>query len=299
MYPDLEDYLRSTRRTATPWIASAPKPWRNTKTLCAVYCSSVLTFAMWWVLTWDVALLLLTATQARRYSTATQWANILSEEFANQGMMEQELRMETCLFGGPPELGNIIKLGTSQIGFMDFFAIPLFRTMSLLLPGMTFTIDEIHANKAIWERTIETEKQRASKSTSSTDDRAPSQSQRMTGLELTQSGRSSFITSSPSSRETSGGHRSHFAGVPDPRKTSLGPPVVSSLPSANTSMSTSQTSNVLAQPLSPPAMVTSPIQVDGVRVVQGGQDEGCGASPNVDRKKERKFSFKFWRKSSV
>ena len=257
----------------------------------------------------------LTEMQARRYSTATQWANVLSEEFANQGMMEQELRMETCLFGGPPELGNVVRLGTSQVGFMDIFAIPLFRTMSLVLPGMKFTVDEIQANKAIWERTIEAEKQRntsSSKSTASAEERAQAaQSQRGVGLELTQSARSSSMTSSPSSRETSGGHKSHFVVAPDSRKTSLGlgPPATSASASAlqtpNTSVSTSRTSNVLAQPYpAGPTSVPNPVQVDGMRSHEAVADtapyaQGGHTLPRPDRKNQRKFSFKFWRKTDA
>jgi hypothetical protein len=61
----------------------------------------------------------------------------------------------TTLFGGPPELGNVEKLGQSQIGFMNVFAYPLFESVAEILPGMKFGIEEIKANQSIWKKKIE------------------------------------------------------------------------------------------------------------------------------------------------
>ena len=63
--------------------------------------------------------------------------------------------METTLFGGPPEIGNVLKLGTGQIGFMNTFAYPLFEAVCDILPAMQFTVREISNNKGIWEGKIE------------------------------------------------------------------------------------------------------------------------------------------------
>lgn len=88
---------------------------------------------------------------ARPWKIAERWTKILQEEFANQGEMEKEVGMETALFGGPPELGNIYKLATGQIGFMSIFALPLFEGVSDLLPQLQFTADHIHRNQAQWQ----------------------------------------------------------------------------------------------------------------------------------------------------
>jgi hypothetical protein len=98
--------------------------------------------------------------QARKFDTAAKWANILTDEFSNQGIMEQELQMPSCLFGGPPVRDDIIKLGESQIGFMNIFACPLFEAVTDILPAMRFAVDEILANKAVWERKIDDARQR-------------------------------------------------------------------------------------------------------------------------------------------
>jgi 3',5'-cyclic-nucleotide phosphodiesterase len=87
---------------------------------------------------------------ARPWTVAEKWTQILQEEFANQGEMEKEVGMETALFGGPPELGNIYKLATSQIGFMSIFALPLFEGISDLLPQLQFTCDHIRRNQEQW-----------------------------------------------------------------------------------------------------------------------------------------------------
>jgi hypothetical protein len=77
--------------------------------------------------------------------------------------MEQELQMPSCLFGGPPVRDDIIKLGESQIGFMNIFACPLFEAVTDILPAMRFAVDEILANKAVWERKIDDERQKKRK----------------------------------------------------------------------------------------------------------------------------------------
>ena len=63
----------------------------------------------------------------------------------------------TTLFGGPPELGNLIKLGNSQNSFMNIFARPLFEGVTDILPVMVFAVNEMKANQAIWTEKIKME----------------------------------------------------------------------------------------------------------------------------------------------
>ena len=72
--------------------------------------------------------------------------------------MEKDVGIPTALFGGPPELGNVVKLANSQIGFMNIFARPLFEAMTDIAPAMVFAVDEIKANLDVWKGTIEQEK---------------------------------------------------------------------------------------------------------------------------------------------
>jgi hypothetical protein len=96
--------------------------------------------------------------QARKFDVAAQWASILTDEFSNQGNMEIELNIPTQLFGGPPVLDDVVKMGESQIGFMNIFARPLFEAVAHILPAMQFSVDEILANKSVWEEKIQKEK---------------------------------------------------------------------------------------------------------------------------------------------
>ncbi|KAI9829249.1 MAG: hypothetical protein M1819_006429 [Sarea resinae] len=99
---------------------------------------------------------------ARKYEIAARWASILTDEFAHQGTMELALQMPTALFGGPPVRDSTIKMGESQIGFMNVFAHPLFGAITVILPEMQFTVDEIVANKSTWEIKIAEERRKGS-----------------------------------------------------------------------------------------------------------------------------------------
>ncbi|KAF2741374.1 HD-domain/PDEase-like protein [Polyplosphaeria fusca] len=99
----------------------------------------------------------------RKFNVAAKWANILTDEFSNQGVMEQELQIASCLFGGPPVRDDVTKLGESQIGFMNIFARPLFEGVADILPAMKFAVEEILANKAVWEKKIEEERTKKKK----------------------------------------------------------------------------------------------------------------------------------------
>lgn len=92
------------------------------------------------------------------FPVAHQWADLLTDEFANQGAMEKELDIPSALFGGPPTVGDLIKLGKSQQGFMGVFARPLFEAVTGILPAMSFSIDELEKNKEIWAKKIANEK---------------------------------------------------------------------------------------------------------------------------------------------
>jgi hypothetical protein len=96
--------------------------------------------------------------QARTFTVAAQWASILTDEFSNQGNMEIELGIPTQLFGGPPVRDDVVKMGESQISFINVFARPLFENVAKLLPGMSFAVDTILENERVWQSRIREEK---------------------------------------------------------------------------------------------------------------------------------------------
>ena len=97
---------------------------------------------------------MLTHVQARPHEIAAQWATILTDEFARQAAMEDDLGIPSALFA-PPIRDNIVELGKSQIGFMGIFALPLFRGVSQIMPAMKFSVNEMEINKSIWETKID------------------------------------------------------------------------------------------------------------------------------------------------
>ncbi|CAG8972282.1 hypothetical protein HYALB_00001680 [Hymenoscyphus albidus] len=98
---------------------------------------------------------------ARRYDVAAQWTRILTDEFARQATMESDLGIPSALFAAP--VREIVELGKSQIGFMNMFAIPLFQGVTDVMPAMTFCMEELHNNQAMWSRKISEEQARIRK----------------------------------------------------------------------------------------------------------------------------------------
>lgn len=181
---------------------------------------------------------------ARKFTVATEWAEILTDEFANQAKMESELDMASCLFGGPPVQNDIIKMGASQIGFINIFGIPLFRKVAQALPGMRFAVDELEGNKQTWERTMEDAKKKNTTSRDSTATNTPTERthsphnfRRGSVIAQSQMRADPMVFGAHSSASPKPGAKRHSAGsnplFTDPnlspsRRASLGPTVIPS-----------------------------------------------------------------------
>jgi hypothetical protein len=94
---------------------------------------------------------------ARPFEISAQWALVLMNEFANQGELETELQIPTCLFGGPPDKEDRVAAAQSQKGFMDVFGFPLFRGLCEVMPNVSCTLPELEKNKVLWEQRIHDE----------------------------------------------------------------------------------------------------------------------------------------------
>lgn len=68
--------------------------------------------------------------------------------------MEHDLGIPSSLVA-PPVTGSVVALAKSQVGFMNLFAIPLFENLSKVLPEMTFSVEELMANKDSWSKKID------------------------------------------------------------------------------------------------------------------------------------------------
>ncbi|KAL2271465.1 hypothetical protein VTJ83DRAFT_836 [Remersonia thermophila] len=95
---------------------------------------------------------------ARRHDTAIQWMYILSDEFSRQDLMERELEIKSSLMSKPTK--DLLALSTSQLKFMDMFAIPLFEGVADILPGMQYCVDELLLNKDLFDQCLEAERAR-------------------------------------------------------------------------------------------------------------------------------------------
>jgi hypothetical protein len=93
--------------------------------------------------------------QAREFDIAKDWASLVTDEFTNQGKMEEDANIPTCLFGGPPPAGDVKDMAERQIGFMTIFVAGLFERMTDVLPGMGFAVQEINKNKRIWRHVLD------------------------------------------------------------------------------------------------------------------------------------------------
>lgn len=67
--------------------------------------------------------------------------------------MEKDLGIPSSLVAAPM-MGNLLALAKSQTGFMNLFAIPLFKSCSEVMPALKFTVDELTSNIQKWTRTI-------------------------------------------------------------------------------------------------------------------------------------------------
>ncbi|KAI8880794.1 HD-domain/PDEase-like protein [Backusella circina FSU 941] len=85
---------------------------------------------------------------ARPFPRAFEWAQILVEEFASQGDIERELGMNVL----PMNDREKIILEDSQIGFIRFVALGLFEIVKDSMEELSFPVDHIKENLAIWEK---------------------------------------------------------------------------------------------------------------------------------------------------
>ncbi|KAG0179237.1 3',5'-cyclic-nucleotide phosphodiesterase [Apophysomyces sp. BC1021] len=84
---------------------------------------------------------------ARPFLRATQWAELLLEEFVNQGDLERDLGMMV----NPMNDREKIVMEDSQIGFIRFVALDLFQSVESILPELTFAVCQIEENLRQWE----------------------------------------------------------------------------------------------------------------------------------------------------
>ncbi|CAG8559561.1 7165_t:CDS:10 [Diversispora eburnea] len=91
---------------------------------------------------------------ARPHPIAKNWSNVLLEEFKCQGDLERKLGLPILPVN---DRYSNTKQSDSQIGFIDYVAMPLFKSVGELVPEMGFCLPYIEENKKSWRECIEEE----------------------------------------------------------------------------------------------------------------------------------------------
>jgi hypothetical protein len=74
--------------------------------------------------------------------------------------MENELEIKTSLMSEPKQ--DMLSLTTSQLKFMNLFALPLFQGVADILPAMQYCVDELLLNKELFDQSMLDEQKRQS-----------------------------------------------------------------------------------------------------------------------------------------
>lgn len=91
---------------------------------------------------------------SRDFNTAKKWTYLLFEEFFHQGDVERRENLPVSFLCDR----NTTNVASNQPGFINFIVMPLFKSMSTILPGMQFLVDRASENSENWVNYTETDK---------------------------------------------------------------------------------------------------------------------------------------------
>ena len=90
---------------------------------------------------------------SREFSVCSKWTYLLFEEFFNQGDLEQEKGLPVSMLCDR----TTTHVAKSQPGFIQFVSLPLFTTLSAIMPELNKEIQSMKANSDTWKSYEETE----------------------------------------------------------------------------------------------------------------------------------------------
>ena len=82
---------------------------------------------------------------------------LLADETSRQASMENELGISSSLMATPKK--DLLSLSKGQLGFMKLFAIPLFQGVADIMPNMRYTVEELEANRDLFESGMQQEEE--------------------------------------------------------------------------------------------------------------------------------------------
>ena len=96
------------------------------------------------------------STQCRPFGIAVEWTWLLFEEFFNQGDLEKSQNLPVSFLCDR----TTTHISKSQPGFLNFIVIPLFQTISEIMPELKELEDNVRKNLKHWEAQEETDEQK-------------------------------------------------------------------------------------------------------------------------------------------
>lgn len=90
---------------------------------------------------------------SRDFNTAKKWTYLLFEEFFHQGDVEKRENLPVSFLCDR----KTTNVASNQPGFVNFIVLPLFKSMTTVLPGMEFLVKKANENAELWKSYEETE----------------------------------------------------------------------------------------------------------------------------------------------
>jgi len=85
--------------------------------------------------------------QGRDFSIVKEWTYLLFEEFFQQGDLELEKGLPISMLCDR----TTTSIFACQPGFIDFVPLPLFTSLSNIMPGLSEMVDCMKQNKKKWQ----------------------------------------------------------------------------------------------------------------------------------------------------
>ena len=90
---------------------------------------------------------------SRDFATAKKWTYLLFEEFFHQGDVEKRENLPVSFLCDRVTTN----VASNQPGFINFIVMPLFKSMTTVLPGMGFLVKRAVENAETWKNYEETD----------------------------------------------------------------------------------------------------------------------------------------------
>lgn len=88
------------------------------------------------------------STQTRPFALAKEWTELLYQEFFTQGDLEKHQSLPVSFLCDR----ETTQISQSQPGFLNFLLIPLFKTITEVMPGVVAFVKNAEQNSEEWKK---------------------------------------------------------------------------------------------------------------------------------------------------